>query len=55
MLFLKILQYSHENTTEIFKNAYFEEHLHMAASELTLWSDGLGLCFWVAFKTILTQ
>ena len=41
---------------EIFKNTYFEEHLRTAASELTLRSDCLDLCFWtVAFKTILTQ
>ena len=39
---------------EIFKNTYFEEYLHMAASELTLQSDCLKLCFWIAFKTILT-
>ena len=26
-----------------FKNNYFEEHLHTAASEVTLGSDGLGL------------
>ena len=28
---------------EIIKNIYFEEHLRMAASELTLWSDHLEL------------
>ena len=39
----------------IFKNTYFEEHLHMAASELTLQSDFLKLCIWIAFKTISTQ
>ena len=38
------------------KNTIFEEHLRMAASEVTLGSDCLGLSFWtVAFKTILTQ
>ena len=40
---------------EIFKNTCFEEHLHMAASELTLQSDCLELCSWIAFKTISTQ
>ena len=40
---------------EIFKNTYFEEHLHTAASELTLRSDCLELCFWIAFKTTSTQ
>ena len=31
------VQYSHENTcVKYFKNTYFEEHLHTAASELTL-------------------
>ena len=40
----------------IFKNAYCEEHLRTAASELTLEIDRLELCFCaVAFKTILTQ
>ena len=39
---------------EIFKNTYFEEHLCTAASELTLQSDCLELCFWIAFKTIWT-
>ena len=41
---------------EIFKNTYVEEHLVMAASELTLESDSLELCFWtIDFKAILTQ
>ena len=41
--------------SEIFKNTYFEEHMRTAASELTLRSDCLELCFWtVAVKTILT-
>ena len=41
---------------EIYKNTYFEEHLRTAASEITLESDCLELCFrTVAFKTILTQ
>ena len=40
---------------EIFKDTYFEENLHMAAFELTLQSDCLELCFWIAFKTISTQ
>ena len=44
-LFLNILQYSWENTCEIFKNTYFEEHLRKAVSELTLQSDCLELCF----------
>ena len=35
---------------EIFKNTYFEEDLHMAASELTSRSDSLELCFWIALK-----
>ena len=39
---------------EIFKNTYLEEYLHMAASELTSQSDCLKLCFWIAFKMILT-
>ena len=34
---------------------YKNLHLHTAASELTLWSDCLELCFWIAFKTISTQ
>ena len=38
---------------EISKNTYFEKHLHMAAPELTLGSDCLGLSFGtVGFKTI---
>ena len=40
---------------EILKNSYFEEHLFTAASELTLWSDCLELCLFIAFKMILTQ
>ena len=40
---------------EIFKNTHFEEHLPTAASKLSLWSDCLELCFWIAFKPILTQ
>ena len=37
--------------SEISKKTYFKEHLRTAASELTLGSDCLGLCFWlVAFK-----
>ena len=40
---------------KISKNTYFEEHLHTAASEVTLGNDCLGLSFWiVAFKTILS-
>ena len=40
---------------EIPKNTCFEEQLLTAASEVTLESDCLRLCFWkVAFKTILT-
>ena len=39
---------------EIFKNISFEEHFRMAASELTLQSDSLEVCFWIAFKTILS-
>ena len=36
---------------EISKSIYFEEHLRMAASEVTLGSDCLELSFWrVAFK-----
>ena len=30
----------------MFKKTYFEEHLHTAASELTLESDCLEICFW---------
>ena len=38
---------------EVFKNIYFEEHLHMGGSELTLRRDCLDLCFWTfALKTI---
>ena len=38
-----------------FRNTYFEDHLR-TASELTLWSDCLELCFWtVTFEIILTQ
>ena len=55
MLFLKILQYSRENPGEIFKNIYFKEHLCTAASELTLQSDCLELCFWIAFKSNITK
>ena len=41
---------------KISKNTYLEEHLHTAASEVTLGSDCLGLSFWrIAFKTILTN
>ena len=41
---------------QTFKNTYFGEHLRTTASELTLESDCLELCFWtVAFKTILTR
>ena len=40
---------------EILKNSYFEEYLWIAASELTLLSDYLELCFWITNKTILTQ
>ena len=40
---------------KIFKNNYFQEHLHTAASELILRSDCLELCFWIALKTISTQ
>ena len=40
---------------EIFKNTFFEKDPFTAASELTLQSDCLELCFWIAFKTILTQ
>ena len=40
---------------ENFKSNYFEEHLCTAASELTLWSDCLELCFWIAFKSDITK
>ena len=33
----------------------YSSNLSAAASELTLISDYLELCFWIAFKTILTQ
>ena len=37
MLFVKILQYSWENTcVKILRTPIFEEHLHTAASEWTL-------------------
>ena len=43
---LKILQYlTGKHLYEIFKNTYFEEHLHTAASKLTLCSDCLVFCF----------
>ena len=39
----------------MFKKTYFEEHLHTAASELTLESDCLEICFWtVACSITLT-
>ena len=63
-LFVKILQYSQENTCdeisllkrdsnqmfsceywENSKNPYFEEHLHMAASQVNLGNNCLGLPF----------
>ena len=41
-LFLKILQDSQENTcVKFLRTPIFEEHLRMAASELTLLSDSL--------------
>ena len=39
----------------IFRNTYFEEHLPMATSQMTLQSACLKLCFWIAFKTISTH
>ena len=55
-LFLKIFAIlTGKHLCGFFKNTYFEEHLHMAASELTLWSDCLELRFWSVFKMILTQ
>ena len=39
-----------KNLCEIFKNTCFQEYQHTAASELILQSDGLKLCFWIAFK-----
>ena len=39
----------------IFRNTYFEEHLPMATSQMTLRSACLKLCFWIAFKTISTH
>ena len=49
----KILQHVF-SCCKIFKNTYVEEHLVTAASELTLESDCLELCFWiVTLKTIL--
>ena len=56
LLVLKILQYSQENTyvkflrTPILKNICVR-----AAVELTLQSDCLELCFWIAFKNFSTQ
>ena len=44
-----------KHLSEIFKNTYFEEHLHLAASKLTVRSDCFKLCVWIAFKTISTQ
>ena len=40
---------------QVSKNTYFEEHQRMAASEVTLGSDCLGLFFEVTFKTIMSQ
>ena len=41
---------------EILKNTYFQEHLRMAAFELTLESACLEPCFWtVPYKTILIR
>ena len=40
---------------DIFQSNYLEEHLRTAAFEMTLWSDSLELCFWIACKTIVTQ
>ena len=40
----------------ILKNTYFQEHLRMAAFELTLESACLEPCFWtVPYKTILIR
>ena len=56
LLLLKILQYSQENTfvkflrTPILKNICIR-----VAVALTLQSDCLELCFWIAFKTFSTQ
>ena len=52
--FLKIFAiFTRKHPCEVFKNNYFEENFCMAASEITLQSDCLELCFWIAFKTIL--
>ena len=41
---------------EIFKNNYFEEHLHIGTSEVSLGSDCLELSFCtVTFKTTMTK
>ena len=51
----KRLQPSCFPVAKFLQNTYFEEHMRMAASELTLRSDCLELFFWtVAFKIILT-
>ena len=44
--FLKILQYSRENTcVKFLRHTHFKKHMHTAASELTSQSDCLELCF----------
>ena len=56
--FLKIFAiFTGKHLCEIyfFEEHYFEEHLRMVVSELILWNDRLEICFWIAFKTILTQ
>ena len=52
----KMLQHRCFPVANFLRNTYFEEHLRAAASELSLRSDCLEICFWtVAFKTSLTQ
>ena len=43
-LFLKNLQYSRENTYEIFKITYFEEHLCTTTSSLTVTTQKASAC-----------
>ena len=43
-LFLKILQYSRENTCQIFKITCFEEHLCTAASSLMITAQKASAC-----------
>ena len=51
----KRFQHKCFTVAKFLRNSFLKEHLRTAASELTLRSDCLELCFWAAaFKTILT-